>query len=102
MSVSYLIAFDKSLTKTNYLYKYILDSKKTVWGQSDGILFSDKLYPQEQEIACSLFPQRKVYSIRSSVPLSYKGSDRVNISDDYYLCEKEQVVWFLNFLKADY
>ena len=99
MSVSYLIAFDKSLTKTDYLYKFILESKKTVFFENDGILFSDKLYPQEQEIASKLFPQRKVYSIRSSVPLSYDISDRIAISEDYYICEKEQLLWFLNFLK---
>lgn len=99
MSISYLIAFDKSLTKTNYLYKFTLESKKTVFFENDGISFSDKLYPQEQEIASNLFPQRKVYSIRSSVPLSYESSDRINISDNYYICEKEQLTWFLNFLK---
>lgn len=99
MSVSYLIAFDKSLTKTNYLYKYILKSKQTVFFENDGILFSDKLYPQEQEIALNLFPQRKVYSIRSSVPLSYKYSDKSNVCESYYTCEKEQLEWFINFLK---
>ncbi len=99
MSVSYLIAFDKSLTKTDYLYRFILKSKQTVFFENDGIVFSDKLYPQEQEIALNLFPQRKVYSIRSSVPLSYDSSDKSNISDNYYTCEKEQLAWFLNFLK---
>ena len=99
MSVSYLIAFDKSLTKTDYLYKFILENKQTAFFENDGILFSDKLYPQEQEIASNLFPQRKVYSIRSSVPLSYKSSDKSNISENYYTCEKEQLVWFVDFLK---
>lgn len=101
MSVSYLIAFDKCLNKTDYLYKFILDSKKTIWELSDGILFSDELYPQEKEIANNLFPQRKVYSIRPSVPLSYKESDRVNICDDFYICEKEQLLWFFKFLKKN-
>lgn len=99
MSISYLIAFNKSLTKTDYLYKFILESKQTVFSENDGILFSGKLYPQEQEIASNLFPQRKVYSIRSSVPLSYESSDKSNISENYYTCAKEQLVWFLNFLK---
>ena len=99
MSVSYLIALDKSLSKTDYLYKYILKSKKTVFFEDDGIVFSDKLYPQEQEIASNLFPQRKVYSIRSSVPLSYENLDRTSVSDDYYTCEKEQLSWFIHFLE---
>lgn len=99
MSVSYLIAFDKSLPKTKYLYKFILTSKQTVFSENDGILFSDELYPQEQEIASNLFPQRKVYSIRSSVPLSYNSTDSSNVSENYYICEKEQLVWFLDFLK---
>lgn len=99
MSVSYLIAFDKSLTKTEFLYKYILESKQTVFSENDKIVFCDKLYPQEQEIALTLFPQRKVYSVRSSVPLSYQESDILNISEKYYSCEKEQLVWLLEFLK---
>ena len=99
MSVSYLIAFDKDLNKTNYLYKYILNSKKTVWNQNDGIVFSENLFPQEKEIAQNLFQQRKVYSIRSSVPLSYRTLDKENVSPEYYLCEKEQIKWLLEFLK---
>lgn len=99
MSVSYLIAFDKCLSKTDYLYKFILKGKKTVFGDNDGIIFSDKLYPQEKDIANNLFPQRKVYSIRSSVPLSYKNSDRMSICENYYICEKEQLEWFLTFIK---
>lgn len=99
MSVSYLIAFDKELTKTEYLYKFILENKKTVFFENDGILFNNKLYPQEYEIASNLFPQRKVYSIRASVPLNYKESDRLNVGENYYICEKEQLLWFIEFLK---
>ena len=99
MSISYLIAFDKDLNKTEYLYKFILKSKQTVWNEDDGINFSDKLYPQEQDIAKTMFPQRKVYSIRSSVPLAYKQGDKEAVCDSYYNCEKEQLAWFINFLK---
>lgn len=99
MSISYLIAFDKKLPKTTFYYKYILESKKTIWGDDDCIIFSDKLFPQEQEIAKNMFPQRVVYSIRPSVSLSYKSSDKDNVSQDYYLCEKEQIKWLIEFLK---
>ena len=59
MSVSYLIAFDKSLDKTNYMYKFILNSKKTIWNHDDSIIFCDKLYPQEKEIAETYFIKEK-------------------------------------------
>ena len=55
MSISYLIAFDKKLEKTDYLYTYIFNEGKTVWGQKDKIVFSDDLCPQEQEIAMNIF-----------------------------------------------
>jgi len=101
MSVSYLIAFDfdKALQKKEYLYKDILKSKKTVWGKDDCIIFTDELYAQEEDIAKNLFQQRKVYSIRSSVPLEYHLKDKDAICDEYYTCEKEQIEWLFEFLK---
>ncbi|MDD4351272.1 MAG: hypothetical protein PHP83_03730 [Clostridia bacterium] len=99
MSVTYLIAFDKKLTKTEYLYKDILKSKKTVFSDDDGIVFELKLFPQEEDIAKNIFQSRVVYSIRASVPLSCNLSDKENIAEEYYICEKEQLDWFKDFLK---
>lgn len=100
MSVTYLIAFDKGteLQKINYFYKHILNSKKTVFSENDGIKFDKELWPQEMDIAQNLFQGRDVYAIRSSVPMSYKPTDNV-VSDEYLQCEKEQLEWFKQFVK---
>lgn len=55
MSITYLIAFDKKLNKTNFLYQNILPSKKFVFCEEDGIKFEEKLFPQEQDIAKKCF-----------------------------------------------
>lgn len=99
MSVTYLIAFDKELSKTKYLYKDILESKKTVFSDKDSIIFETKLFPQEIEIAKKLFQQRIVYSIRASCPLDCNLNDKINIGEEYYICSKEQLEWFKGFLK---
>lgn len=99
MSVAYLIGFDKKLTKDNFLYKDILKSKKTVFSENDGITFTLQLLPQEVDIAQKLFQGRVVYSIRATVPLDCNLQDKENIGEEYYLCEKEQLEWFIGFLK---
>lgn len=99
MSVTYLIAFDKELPKTKYLYKDILKSKKTVFSDNDCITFETELLPQEKEIANKLFQQRIVYSIRTTCPLDCNLSDKINIAEEYYICSKEQLEWFKEFLK---
>ncbi len=100
MTVTYLIALkkNKTLNKTDYFYRHTLTSGKTVFLDNDGIFFKEKLWPQEEDIAKNLFPQRKVYAIRASVPLEYRLVDN-GIIQNYYLCEKEQCKWFLDFLK---
>ena len=99
MSVAYLIGFDKKLTKDNFLYKDILKSKKTVFSENDGITFTLQLLPQEVDIAQKLVQGRVVYSIRATVPLDCNLQDKENIGEEYYLCEKEQLEWFIGFLK---
>ena len=107
MSTTYLIAFNKdnALTKTKYYYKHILENKEKITDENAGVFFQDDLWPQEQEIADTLFPQRKVYAIRSSLYLGYCLSDKkfdnghYICKEGYYICKKEQLVWFINFLK---
>ena len=99
MSLTYLIAFEKGkrLQKTDYLYKYILPSKKTVFREDDGILFDEKLWPQECDIAQNLFNGREVYGIRSEVYLEFES--KYDNLQNYLLCAKEQIVWFKSFIK---
>lgn len=99
MSIVYLIGFDKKLTKNQFLYKDILKSKKTVFSENDGITFTLKLLPQEDDIAKKLFQGRVVYSIRATVPLDCNLQDKENIGEEYYMCEKEQLEWFIGFLR---
>lgn len=98
MSIAYLIAFDNELVKTKYYYTDILQSKKNVFSNQDGILFDINLLPQEKQIADKLMQGRVVYSIRSSVPLERNQRDSECVDEKYYLCEKEQLCWLKNFL----
>ena len=99
MSIAYLIGFDKKLTKNQFLYKDILKSKKIVFCENDGITFTLQLLPQEDDIAKKLFQGRVVYSIRATVPLDCNLQDKGDIGEEYYMCEKEQLEWFIEFLK---
>lgn len=98
MSITYLIAFDKKLNKTNFLYRNILPSKKFVFSEDDGIKFEEKLFPQEQDIANKMFFGRCVYSIRSTLSLDCNENDIDNIAPVYYTVAKEQLEWFKSFL----
>lgn len=99
MSIAYLIGFDKKLNKNHFLYKDILKSKKTVFSENDGITFTPQLLPQESDIAQKIFQGRVVYSVKTSVPLDCNLQDTENIGEEYFLCEKEQLEWFVEFLK---
>lgn len=100
MSTIYLIAFDrnKALKKTEYYYKDIFENKELVLDKDEGIFFSKELSPEEQEIATKMFQQRKIYAIRCGVPLGYCMADK-DVDERYYMREKEQLAWFVDFLK---
>ncbi len=99
MSTTYLIAFEKGkrLQKTEYFFKYILPSKKTVFREDDGVLFEEQLHPQEEDVAQNLFKGREVYGLRFDVPFEYKSTSL--LGEDYVICEKEQLGWFKSFIK---
>lgn len=99
MSVVYLIAFEEPLTKTKYEFSNTLASGLTVFSDRDSITFSTDLYPQERKIANNLFPNKNVYSIRTNVPLCYKPTDVEMISNEYYVCAKEQLDWLVQLIK---
>ena len=97
MSIVYLIAFDNKLKKTEYLYQDIFSLK--VFSNEDGILFDKNLTNLEDEISKKVFQQRHVYSIKCTVPLCFKETDKVAICSEYYNCEKKQLIWLKNFIK---
>ena len=99
MSVAYFIAFDKPLSKTNYQYKYIFEDKWILFEEDDGVLFEDNLSGQEKIALGTLFNQRKVYSIMSTIPFETIVKNKGEIKEGYYEHQLLLLKWFKSFIK---
>ncbi len=100
MSISYLIAFDKKLNKTEYLYKDILKNQVYDIGDDAKFIFNENLSLGEEEVCRKIFQQRKAYSIHTIIPLGCKLEDCKKYDENYYKCRSTQMAWFIKFLKS--
>lgn len=99
MSIAYFMAFEKKLKEKDFVYKDIIRNYNLNFGNGDGILFEEHLSESEKTAVGSLFQQREVYSLKANIPLEFKESDKVLLSEDYFHAAKEQILWLIDFIK---
>lgn len=100
MSIVYFLSIAKEfkLKKTDYKYCEIFEQYENIISSDDGIFFDNNLWDSEVEALGDIFQQRNTYSIRSTIELEFNQKQK-DISQDYYIAAKKQIIWLKKFIK---